>query len=264
MVRLETGFWRRAGHSGDGLQKEFPVLLKRVLVLSALLCPVAWPGAIVSGGMDSSISGFLRNGAISLSGITDSGGTFVVNLGGPGVRAPLLGNERCPNVSGSPNPMACTWSFSSVYTLNVSDGPTAGAGQQVQWNGVTYDFAPGTPYAVQLALAVNTNPVTVLSTISSGVHSWDFPSTLAGLSIGVTISQGSTILVSETVTGNAVFAGHAFQAPIGSEWAAHIEYDVVPEPATWTFVVAGACVLFLGYRRAGLVEKGRASREFSG
>jgi hypothetical protein len=51
--------------------------------------------------------------------------------------------------------------------------------------------------------------------------------------------MGNQVLVSETITGSAIYQGSAVQTPIGSDWDSRISYQFVPEPASWLSCCAG-------------------------
>lgn len=222
--------------------------MKKIL-FAIVITPLAFAGALTSGSMSSARYGSVvtESYSVSLSGTSNSGNPFSIAIGRPGF-APNLGNDRCPNAGGSSVPVNCTWDFSNINTMVASDGFFASANQSVVWDGITYDLSPGTPYTLRLVLTVTTNSITDASTVGSS-HTWGFGTSAAGIDIAVTLLQGNTTLVSETISGSANISGSAFQSSVvGSLWGSEIQYNVVPEPGSWITSAFGFGLILFGLR----------------
>jgi hypothetical protein len=241
--------------------------LNRILLVTiGLLTALCSRGATInSGTMFSERRGgeAASTHRITIEGTTQAGNPFLIQLARPAI-VPNIGNERCPNISGNPNPALCaTWTFTNdPYVVDVSS--TSGLlfpGQSIFWDNVTYGLDFGSAYVARLSITVDTPSASSYSTPSVGgsFHSWSFPVANASVVIDLEILQGATTLVSESMSSNAIYWGSAWQAPVGSEWSSAITYQFVPEPAT-SGVFAASLLAMLGWRWRRCIIKHAAHR----
>lgn len=243
--------------------------MMRVLVGVLVAVAASFGGTIETGNLYSNANG--SNGlsfyTIAVTGTNNAGNPYSIHIRGAATGAMFIGQERCGIPAGAPVPRNCTWSFTGTDSIDTRQKAYLTVGE-IFWDGTLYDLNSQTSLSALFDFSITAASATVQSTLVGSfvapLHEVSFP--LAPASVAMTFSLGQQFnnttgplyFLTETLTGNFTYSGTAWQAPVGADWNATIEYTAVPEPATTVLSAAGLLGLVAARRRRALRAEGNA------
>lgn len=213
-------------------------------LLLALLPLSAWAASITSG----TISAAFQNDGPLHTVVTLAGADFSISM------QAAFGADDLIKLPLSCSVGTCTYDFSQLASL--SHGSAAGLYiMSVTYHGATYEYG-STPYTLALSLNLTGSSVTVpgdfTPAISRLLFTWaGVPFTAAGT---FAVMDGSTVILSDTLTGGGTAGAFEGQYLAGSLFSAtydfQADYANAPEPAAFALAASGLAAI--GARRRAI------------
>lgn len=216
------------------------------IMVAALLAGSTFAASITSG----TISVFTEDVGPRRTSLTLVGADFSITMG------TVLSSDNLISLPPICFIGTCTYDFTQLASLTHGDesvtGHVVSYGMSVTYHGVTYEYG-STPYTLALSLQLTGPSVTVPvdfapSPLDRSLVYWTgVPFTASGT---FAIMNGSTVILSDTLTGSGTAGADDQIYNAGAIFEAAYSFQAVPEPAAFVLVASGLAAIGATRRRA--------------